>query len=64
MGNCMGAGRRPRAEEMKTLTEVPSDTHNLNREELPTLRFIFLLEDIRVKKCEQVIVRLFRKSFR
>jgi hypothetical protein len=40
---------------MRTLATVPEDTSNLNKEDLPLLKFSFLLEDIRVRKCEHVI---------
>lgn len=50
------ASEKPRGgEELKTLASVPMGTHTLNQAELPLLKFMFLLEDIKVRKCEYVL---------
>ena len=59
----MNNRERPAGDEMKALGTVPADTHSMKREDLPTLSFSFVLDDIRVRRCEYVAKFKFRRKW-
>ena len=62
MGGCVTGSTRRAGEELATLASVPTDVHTINQTDLPTLKFSFLLEDVKIRRCEYVTFSLVRRK--